>query len=93
MGGLIVNLVHDVGLDGHSVEEATALLTPELDEALAARVAANLGDFDVLALRDAESVQALSRELNEPDPLLVGHLDGDPQDLGGITQVADLLFG
>jgi anion-transporting ArsA/GET3 family ATPase len=92
-GGLIVNLVHDVGLDGHSVEEVVAKLAPSLGEALAARAAANLGDFDVLARRDAESVRALSRDLGEDDPLLVRHLDGDPQDLGGIAVVAELLFG
>jgi anion-transporting ArsA/GET3 family ATPase len=92
-GGLIVNLVHDVGLEGSSVEEVAALLAPALGDALAARAAANLGDFDVLARRDAGNVQTLSRGLAEPDPLLVRHLDGDPQDLSGIALVAELLFG
>ncbi|HEX3392280.1 MAG TPA: ArsA-related P-loop ATPase [Solirubrobacteraceae bacterium] len=92
LGGLIVNLVHDIGLDGRGVAEVAAMLAPELGEALAARVAANLGDFDVLARRDAKSVQALARELGEADPLLVRHLDGDPQDLSGIAQVTELLF-
>jgi anion-transporting ArsA/GET3 family ATPase len=92
LGGLIVNLVHDIGLEGHGVEEVAALLRPELGDALASRVAANLGDFDVLARRDAESIQALARELDVPDPLLVRYLDGDPQDLDGIAFVAEQLF-
>jgi anion-transporting ArsA/GET3 family ATPase len=92
LGGVIVNLVHDIGLEGHSVEQVAALLAPELGEALAARVAANLGDFDLLARRDADVVQTLSRELGDADPLLVRRLDGDPQDLAGIGLVAELLF-
>jgi anion-transporting ArsA/GET3 family ATPase len=93
LGGLIVNLVHDVGLEGSSVEQVASMLAPDLGEALAARVAANLGDFDVLARRDAASVQTLTRECGEADPLLVSHLDGDPQDLDGIALVAEQLFG
>jgi anion-transporting ArsA/GET3 family ATPase len=92
LGGVIVNMVHDVGLEGAGVEQLASMLAPGLGEALAARVAANLGDFDVLARRDADSVQVLSRECGEPDPLLVSHLDGDPQDLDGIALVAEQLF-
>lgn len=91
--GLVVNLVHDTGLEGRPVEQVAALLRPELGEELAARAAANLGDFDVLARRDAHGIEALARELGEADPLLVRHLDGDPQDIGGIALVAELLFG
>lgn len=92
LGGLIVNLVHDVGLHGTEVEQVTGMLAPDLGEALAARVAANLGDFDVLTRRDADSVQALARDCGETDPLLVSHLDGDPQDLDGIALIAEQLF-
>jgi anion-transporting ArsA/GET3 family ATPase len=91
--GLIVNMVHDFGLSGHSVEQVAALLAPELGKPLARRAAANLGDFDVLARRDEAAIQALSRQLGEPDPLLVPHLHCDPQDLGGIALVAQHLFG
>jgi anion-transporting ArsA/GET3 family ATPase len=91
--GLVVNLVHETGLEGRSVEQVGALLTPELGESLARRVAANLGDFDVLARRDAHAIQALARDLGDADPLLVPHLDGDPQDLEGVALVAEVLFG
>jgi anion-transporting ArsA/GET3 family ATPase len=91
-GGLIVNRFHDQGLDGHTTEEVARLLSRELGETLAARVAGNLADFDILARRDRESVAALSKELGERDSLLVPHLDGDVQDLGGLAIIAGHLF-
>jgi anion-transporting ArsA/GET3 family ATPase len=90
--GTIVNRVHGDGLDGHSAEEVRALLAPELGDALAARVAHNLADFDILAQRDRATVKRLSRELNEPRPLLVPHLDQDVQDLAGLARVASYLL-
>lgn len=90
--GLVVNRTHDVGLDGHSAGQVAGLLSEELGETLAGRVASNLADFDVLARRDRESVKALSDALEEQDPVLVPHLDGDVQDLGGLAAVAEHLF-
>jgi anion-transporting ArsA/GET3 family ATPase len=91
--GLIVNRFHDdQGLDGHTPDEVARLLTPQLDSALAARVAANLADFDILARRDRESVVALSKDLGEPHPLLVPQLDGDVHDLRGLSVIAERLF-
>jgi anion-transporting ArsA/GET3 family ATPase len=90
--GLIVNRLHEEGLEGHTPERVAQLLTPELDPALAARVAGNLADFDILARRDRDSVAALSRELGEPDPLLVPQLNGDVQDLRGLSLIAKQLF-
>lgn len=92
LGGLIVNRVHDRGLDGRAPEEVAELLADELGAPLAARVASNLADFDVLAVRDRESVRRLSKTLGEPDPLLVPQLDGDVQDLGGLAVLARRLF-
>jgi anion-transporting ArsA/GET3 family ATPase len=90
--GLIVNRVHSDGLDGHTVAEVKALLAVELGERLAARVAGNLADFDVLAQRDRATVERLSQELGDPAPILVPHLDGDVQDLAGLDFVARHLF-
>jgi anion-transporting ArsA/GET3 family ATPase len=89
---LVVNRVHDRGLDGHTPEQVTRLLSAELGASLAARVASNLADFDVLVKRDRESVAGLSMQLDEPDPLLVAHLDGDVQDLRGLDVIAERLF-
>jgi anion-transporting ArsA/GET3 family ATPase len=90
--GLIVNRVHDRGLDGHTPEQVTELLSERLGAKLAARVAENLADFDVLARRDRNTVAALSEALGESDPLLVPYLDGEVQDLGGLAAVAEHLF-
>jgi anion-transporting ArsA/GET3 family ATPase len=89
---LVVNRVHRDGLEGHSPEQVQALLADELGERLAARVAFNLADFDVLVRRDRETVERLSRALGDPDPILVPHLDGDVQDLVGLDRVAKILF-
>jgi anion-transporting ArsA/GET3 family ATPase len=90
--GLIVNRFHDQGLEGHAPEEASQQLLAALGPTLAARVASNLADFDVLVRRDRESVATMSEALEESDPLLVPHLDGDVQDLRGLAVVADALF-
>ncbi|MGH2854573.1 MAG: ArsA family ATPase [Solirubrobacteraceae bacterium] len=89
---LIVNRIHSDSLEGHSPAQVQALLAGELGERLAARVAGNLADFDVLARRDRESVAELSRSLREPNPILVPHLDGDVQDLAGLARIAEILF-
>jgi anion-transporting ArsA/GET3 family ATPase len=91
-GALIVNRVHFDGLGEHSLEQAAELLEPELGSRLATRVAANLADFDVLARRDRETVARLSRELHEPNPILVPHLDEDVFDLAGLARLAESLF-
>ena len=92
-GGLIVNRVIREGLDGRSAGEVRALLAPALGERLAARAAANLADFDVLARRDRETIASLSRALSEPFPLLVPNLDEDIGDLAGLARVARHLLG
>ncbi len=92
LSGLIVNRFHERGLDGHTPEQVAHLLSAELGATLAARVASNLADFDVLAQRDRASVAMLSEQLGEPDPLLVAQLDRDVQDLGGLRLVAERLF-
>ncbi len=91
-GELIVNRVNRDGLDGHSTEEVSDLLAPALGVRLAARVASNLADFDVLVQRDRETIARLSRKLSERDPILVPHFDEDVQDLAGLARVAEHLF-
>ena len=79
-------------LPRRSAGELQALLAPALGERLAARAAANLADFDVLARRDRETIASLSRALSEPLPLLVPNLDEDIGDLAGLARVAAYLF-
>jgi anion-transporting ArsA/GET3 family ATPase len=90
--GVIVNRVHLHGLDGRSLEEVDALLSTELGDSLARRVAHNLADFDVLASRDRDTIARLRTELEEPDPVIVPHLDEDIQDLAGLARIAAYLF-
>ncbi len=91
-GELIVNRVHSDGLEGHSVHEVIELLAPELGAELAARVASNLADFDVLVQRDREMIARLSGALEQRKPLLVPDLDDQIQDLLGLSRVAEHLF-
>jgi anion-transporting ArsA/GET3 family ATPase len=90
-GGLIVNRAHLEGLHGHSPAAVQAMLEPELGARLAARVAGNLADFDVLAVRDADSITRLSAELAEPAPVIVPYLDGEV-DLDGLVEIERRLF-
>jgi anion-transporting ArsA/GET3 family ATPase len=90
--GVIVNRVHLHGLDGHSPEALSAMLAGELGDSLARRVAGNLADFDVLVRRDHDTIALLGRELAEPDPVIVPHLDEDIQDLAGLARIAEHLF-
>lgn len=89
--GLIVNRVEREGLHGRTRAQVAALLAPELGDALAGRVAANLADVDVLARRDAATVARLAEELGEPAPAIVPHLDEDVCDLAGLALIGGWL--
>ncbi len=91
-GELIINRVNRDGLEGHSVQEVAELLEPELGARLAARVANNLADFDVLVQRDRETIARLVEQLGERNPILIPQLDEDVHDLQGLVQVAEHLF-
>jgi hypothetical protein len=56
-------------------------------------MAGNLVDFDTLAERDRTTIEQLSRELSEPDPILIPHLDEDISDLAGLARLSGHLFG
>jgi anion-transporting ArsA/GET3 family ATPase len=89
---LVVNRVHPVELLGIDPEEARRELAPRVGEALARRAANNLADYQILAERDQRSIARLTRELDQPDPVLVPHLDVDVHDTSGLVQVAHHLF-
>jgi anion-transporting ArsA/GET3 family ATPase len=90
--GVIVNRVHSDGLQGRTPLEVQELLAGELGERLAARVAHNLADFDVLVRRDRSSVERLERSLGDREPILIPHLDQDVHDLAGLARIAEHLF-
>ncbi len=91
---LIVNRVHTHSLDGQDAEQLASALAPELGAQLAARVAHNLSDFDVLARRDRETIDELAANLKGPArPIIVGQLDEEVQDLLGLARIAEQLLG
>jgi anion-transporting ArsA/GET3 family ATPase len=92
LGEMIVNRVHEHGLQGHSSEDVAQLLAPELGAALAARVASNLADYDVLVRRDTDTIARLSRMLPGRRPILIPQLDEDVQDLLVLHKIAEHLF-
>jgi anion-transporting ArsA/GET3 family ATPase len=92
LGELIVNRVHEHGLEGHSSAETARLLTPALGTGLAGRVASNLADYDVLVQRDNDTIAGLSRMLADRDAILIPQLDEDVQDLLVLDKIAEHLF-
>jgi anion-transporting ArsA/GET3 family ATPase len=91
-GELIVNRVNTQDLHGVRASELAELLAPALGERLAARVAANLADFDALARRDLKTVANLSEALGERHPITIPRLDEDVHDLQGLARIAEHLF-
>lgn len=87
-GGLIVNRVHTDGLGGHTSDQVKALLAPELGDRLAARLAENLADFDVLMRRDQQTIAHLRSALGDEQPILIPDLDEDIQDVRSLVKVA-----
>jgi anion-transporting ArsA/GET3 family ATPase len=83
-GGLIVNraAVADASL-GDPVA-VRAALRDELGDALAGKVAQSVADLQLLAARDAESIERLKVALDEPEPIVVPRLDGEVQDVDGL---------
>jgi anion-transporting ArsA/GET3 family ATPase len=83
-GGLIVNraAVADASL-GDPVA-VRAGLRDELGDALASKVAQSVADLQLLAARDAASIERLKAALDDPEPIVVPRLDGDIQDVGGL---------
>jgi anion-transporting ArsA/GET3 family ATPase len=93
-GGLIVNRV-DPGVGDAAPLDPEALedeLAAGLGAPLARKVARTVADAQVLATRDAASIALLRRELGDPEPILVPHLDGDVHDVDGLVAIHRHLF-
>jgi anion-transporting ArsA/GET3 family ATPase len=84
-GGAVVNRFHDVrGKDPD--------LLSLLGEQLAAKVSANLTDYQALAARDRANLERLTAELGDEPLIVVPELDGDVHDLDGLRALAAHLF-
>jgi anion-transporting ArsA/GET3 family ATPase len=91
-GGLIVNRVNE-GDDDLSSTELAVLLSDELGERLAGRVAGNLADFQVLARRDRRSIERLRESFDGLQPIVVPLLEGEIADIDGLVAITRELFG
>jgi anion-transporting ArsA/GET3 family ATPase len=93
-GGVIVNKVHcsnnELRADGADMRRALAELLD--DEDLADRVAANVGDYQALAARDAANIDHLAAELRTQSVIRVPYLDEDVHDLAGLAEINRYLF-
>jgi len=93
-GGLIVNRVAVLG-DGEDRDPVAvrARLRDALGDALATKVAASAEDLQVLAARDAASIEGLKQALDEPDPVVVPLLDRELQEIEGLLVLYRHLMG
>jgi anion-transporting ArsA/GET3 family ATPase len=93
-GGVIVNKVHYPAEDlrGNGGDLEAALSKRLGDDDLAARVAANFGDYQALAERDARNIERLAAELRTKGVIRVPYLDEDVHDLGGLAEINRYLF-
>jgi anion-transporting ArsA/GET3 family ATPase len=90
-GGLVVNRVN-VADDVDPAGVQAQLCAAGLDDALAAKVAQSAADQQRLAARDAQQIERLKAELDEPDPIVVPRLDGEVQDVDGLLALRDALM-
>ncbi len=93
-GGVIVNKVHcsNNQLRGNGADMRRALAELLDDEDLADRVAANVGDYQALAARDAANIDHLAAELRTQSVIRVPYLDEDVHDLAGLAEINRYLF-
>lgn len=92
VGGVIVNKVHYESTEDLSSGEVAEELRKPLGDELAERVAANFADYQALAIRDAENVAHLARELRAQSVIRVPYMDTDIHDLAGLLQIDRYLF-
>jgi anion-transporting ArsA/GET3 family ATPase len=106
-GGVIVNKVHHDYLQwaederGIDSDEMLDTLVTELERSLngsgngsqlAAKVYENFQRYRVLAQRDRENIELLTRRLDEDAIIQVPYLDQDVHDLDGLAQINEYLF-
>jgi anion-transporting ArsA/GET3 family ATPase len=90
-GGVIVNRVHHREAEGDP-GDVEAALSDRLGSELAAKVAANYRDYQVLARRDRKNIARLAGKLRDERILEVPYLDEDVHDIGGLRRIHRFLF-
>lgn len=92
--GAVVNRVrYRLGTSKPKVGDLTDRIGKELDDAdLAGRLARNLAEYDVLAVRDQKNIEKLTRTLNGEPVIRVPYLDTDVHDIAGLCEINKYLF-
>ncbi len=91
-GGVLVNRVHHDEAPDADPEEVAAALEGELGPKLAAKVAENFRDYQVLARRDHANIERLAGKLDDRRLVLLPYLDEDVHDAGGLARINRFLF-
>ena len=91
-GGVLVNRVHHDEAPDADPEEVAAALEGELGPKLAAKVAENFRDYQVLARRDRANIERLAGKLDDRRVVLLPYLDEDVHDAGGLARINRFLF-
>ena len=91
-GGVLVNRVHHDEAPEANAEEVAATLEGELGPKLAAKVAENFRDYQVLARRDHANIERLAGKLDDRRLVLLPYLDEDVHDAGGLARINRFLF-
>jgi anion-transporting ArsA/GET3 family ATPase len=91
-GGVLVNRVHHDEAPDADPEEVAAALEDELGPKLAAKVAENFRDYQVLARRDRANIERLAGKLDDRRLVLLPYLDEDVHDAGGLARINRFLF-
>lgn len=91
-GAVIFNRVHDYALSGVGSDDVRAALEAHVGSRLAARAAGNLADFEVLAVRDRETIAAVREELGGDGLRCVPHFNEDVRDLATLARVGAALL-
>jgi anion-transporting ArsA/GET3 family ATPase len=92
-GGVIVNRMHhDALAPGEDLEALAASLPEELTPKLIGKVMDNLGEYRLLAERDAANVERLAARLEDRPLIAIPQLDEDVHDVAGLLAVQRYLF-
>ena len=91
--GVIVNRMHDPGLEAAADGRLVGELEKLVGEPLAHKVARSAQEHRRLAERDRASVESLSERLGRKPMIPVPELDEDVHDLAGLARVNEYLFG
>ncbi len=93
-GGAVVNRVrYRLGTRQVKVKDLVKRIDSVLDdEDLAERLARNLAEYDVLAVRDQKNIDDLVEALNGEPVIRIPYLDTDVHDVAGLCQINQYLF-